>query len=173
MLFNRVVMLLALFIGALTSQIPEFAQQYGQRLGGAIDELQHILQQFDADAAQKGMDRAAGIAALEVQPDEFVRERGMQISEIEARLGRLERQLRDFKASEPLGDLTVLAENFDPSVAQGTFVDFKPAVPVTTDGIVSGLVGFVVGLSLLHLCAWPIRHRRRMAHHTRAHTTSA
>ena len=39
--------------GALTlSQAPEFAQQYRQRLGGALDELRRVVADFDADAAK-------------------------------------------------------------------------------------------------------------------------
>lgn len=173
MIFNRFAMFMALLFGLLTSQLPEFAQQYKQRLGGAIDELQHVLQRFDADAAQQGMDRTQGIAQLEAQPDAFVRGRGVQMSEIETRLVRLEQQMQDFNDAKPLGELTALVENFDTGVAQAAYADFTPALPVTTGGIVSGLVGFAGGLSLLHLCAWPARRRRRMAGKARGRAYSA
>ena len=32
--------------GTLTSQLPEFAQQYRQRLGGAIDALEQVMTDF-------------------------------------------------------------------------------------------------------------------------------
>ena len=44
-----------------TSQLPEFAQQYRQRLGGAVDELRTIVQRFDADAQAAGMDRTQAL----------------------------------------------------------------------------------------------------------------
>lgn len=173
MIFNRFAVLMALLIGVLASQLPEFAQQYRQRLGGAIDELQHILQRFDEDAAQLGMNRAQGIARLEAHPDSFVRGRGVQMSEIEARLGRLERQMQEFDTSNPLGELTALVENFDTGVVRAAYTDFTPALPLTEGGIVSGLLGFAGGLSLLHLCAWPVRHRRRMSAKARDRACSA
>jgi len=40
------------------SQIPEFAQQYRQRLGGAIDELNRMIAQFDSEAAGQSLTRA-------------------------------------------------------------------------------------------------------------------
>lgn len=173
MVFNRLAVLIALLIGALVSQLPEYAHQYKQRLGGAIDELRQILQRFDTDAAQLGMDRAQGIVRLEGQLDAFVRGRGVQMSEIAARLDRLERQMQDFDDPKPLGELTALVENFDPGVAQAAYQDFTPALPVTTGGIVSGLVGFAGGWSLLHLCAWPVRRRRIAAGGARGQAYSA
>jgi len=43
MIFNRIAFALALFAAVLGSQFPEFAQQYRQRLGGALDELDRIV----------------------------------------------------------------------------------------------------------------------------------
>jgi hypothetical protein len=38
---------ISLVFAALFGQAPEFAQQYAQRLGGAIDELDRIERHFD------------------------------------------------------------------------------------------------------------------------------
>jgi hypothetical protein len=173
MLFNRVAVFAALLMGVLTSQLPEFAQQYRQRLGGAIDELQRILQRFDADAAQQGMNRSQGIAQLETNPDPFIHGRGLQMSEIESRLGRLDRQMQDFNTANPLVEFSALLENFDTGVAQTAYRDFTPALPVTAGGVISGLLGFAGGWVLLHLCAWPVRRRRRLTGRTRNHTYPA
>ena len=45
MILRRLAFAVSLLLGALASQLPEFAQQYRQRLGGAIDELQRIVAQ--------------------------------------------------------------------------------------------------------------------------------
>jgi hypothetical protein len=55
MVLRRVVFFLALLIGIAASQVPEFAQQYRQRLGGAIDELARVIGEFDSDAARMNL----------------------------------------------------------------------------------------------------------------------
>ena len=40
--------------GLVASQAPEFGQQYRQRLGGAIDELNRVVARFDEDARRPG-----------------------------------------------------------------------------------------------------------------------
>ena len=44
-LFTVVSFVCALF----ASQVPEFMQQYSQRLGGAVDELGRIVQHFEEE----------------------------------------------------------------------------------------------------------------------------
>ena len=57
-------------MGAVTaSQGPEFAQQYRQRLGGAIDELRRAIARFDADAQAHGETRERAIARLRGNAD--------------------------------------------------------------------------------------------------------
>ena len=57
------------FIGGLggavsLSQFPEFSQQYLQRLAGAVDELQVIVETFDADAKGANLTRDEALALL-------------------------------------------------------------------------------------------------------------
>ncbi len=63
MILRRIVFFLAILLGVAASQVPEFAQQYRQRLGGAVDELNRMLTEFDADAARLQMDRARASSA--------------------------------------------------------------------------------------------------------------
>ncbi len=60
MILKRLVFALALFLATLASQVPEYAQQYRQRLGGAVDELTRIIAAFDADAARLAISRETG-----------------------------------------------------------------------------------------------------------------
>ena len=50
-------LLVSLTGGLAASQAPELAQQYRQRLGGALDEITQVVADFDADAAQNGLRR--------------------------------------------------------------------------------------------------------------------
>lgn len=51
MRFHSIILAaVSLVFAGLFSQAPEFSQQYYQRIGGAIDELQRGRQQFDENA---------------------------------------------------------------------------------------------------------------------------
>jgi hypothetical protein len=105
------------------------------------------------------MTRAAAIAHLEQSPDPLVAERGMRMSETEARAQRLEQQLRDFATSGAILRVVTFVEEFDPGIARRTFETFEPALPFSVEGVVSGLIGFVVGLALFRLVLWPLERR--------------
>jgi len=156
---------LALFFGALmgltASQIPEYAQQYRQRLGGAIDELQSIVAEFDADSARNGLSEEQGIARLSGDSDEFVQERGLQMNEIVRRLQKLSSQNAAMAQAGPLGRLVALATDFDPLIARRAYASYEPAVPVTSEGFVLGGVGLVGGFALFHALAAPFRRLGR------------
>ncbi|MDB5648799.1 MAG: hypothetical protein JWL62_319 [Hyphomicrobiales bacterium] len=164
MILRRIVFVLAMMFGAVTSQLPEYAQQYRQRLGGAVDELQRMLADFDRDAGASNMDREQGIARLRADPDPFVQQRGVRVSEAEVRATRLEAQLQDFSRAGSFGRLTSLAHNFDFGVAQRAYETFEPAVPLTVEGGVTAAVGFLAALlSLRFVTGLPARVRRRRA----------
>ena len=61
---HPVAFVMGLVFGFVLSQAPEFAQQYRQRLGGAVDELQRIIQQFDEDSRRSGYDRTAALRLM-------------------------------------------------------------------------------------------------------------
>ena len=50
--------------GAVTSQFPEYSQQYLQRLGGAVDALGQVTADFDASAQAVGLSRDAALAQM-------------------------------------------------------------------------------------------------------------
>ncbi|MFX5510351.1 DUF2937 family protein, partial [Acinetobacter baumannii] len=78
------------------SQLPEFAQQYRQRLGGAVDEIKRVVANFDADAARLSLSRDQGLERLKANGDQFIRQRGEQLEQDIARGDRLEQQLQAY-----------------------------------------------------------------------------
>src|SRR3546814_16415972 len=57
-MIRRLLLLACMLVGAvLLSQFPEFFQQYMQRLGGRLDEIDLQVAQLDERAAAAGLDR--------------------------------------------------------------------------------------------------------------------
>jgi Protein of unknown function (DUF2937) len=61
MVLRRLAIAIDLLFGLLGSQLPEFAQQYRQRLGGALDELMRMIGQFDTEVAARSLNRSQGL----------------------------------------------------------------------------------------------------------------
>jgi hypothetical protein len=164
MLIRRLALFFAMIFGVIGAQFPEYAQQYRQRLGGAIDELNTIIARFDQDAAQSGLTEHDGITRLQQNPDVFVQGRGDQMNDIVARRDKLVRQAQTYTDSGRIKRVWELATQADPYIAWRAYETFEPGVPVTTEGFVSAAIGFVVGWGLIRLLGWPIErhHRRRL-----------
>jgi hypothetical protein len=155
----RLTFLFGLLFAVVASQAPEFAQQYRQRLGGAIDELSREVMQFRSEAKSESLTPDAAVARLRRNQDTLAQMRGIDMNETMARLTRLERQRDSFVDAGPLTRLLVLARDFDPAIAARAYSTFEPAVPTTPEGFVSAVVGFFLGGGLLRLLGLPFRRR--------------
>ena len=160
MLLRRLAIAIGLLCALLGSQFPEFAQQYRQRLGGALDELNRMVAQFDAEVAGQSLNRAQGLDRLEKNDDPLARERGAAIAGDIGRAERLQRQQDALKSAGPLTRVAALAENFDAPTLRQAVADYEPAVPVTIEALIIGAIGLLIGWSATHLIAWPVRRRR-------------
>jgi hypothetical protein len=160
-LIRRLALAIGVLFALAGSQLPEFAQQYRQRLGGAIDELNRMIAQFDSDVAAESLTRAQGVDRLKANPDSLAQERGAAIENDVDRAARLTRQQQAFQIGGPLTRLAGLVENFDPATASQAIRDYEPAVPITFEAFVVAGVALVFGWAATHLCAWPIRRRLR------------
>ena len=163
MIVRRLALFVALVVGFAMTQLPEFVEQYRQRRGGAIDELSTVIARFDADSAQQGLTEAGGIDRLKGNPERFVRQRGEQMADDVERLGQLREAQAHLASDGPVARLLTFATHYDGRIARGAFRDFEPAVPVTAEAFVLGLVGFLVGGGLAHLVGRPFRGRRSRA----------
>jgi hypothetical protein len=138
--------------GIVASQGPEFAQQYRQRLGGAIDELRQVITRFDADAQASGETRESAIARLRSNTDDFVSRQGAAMQANVERLGRLETHRETMVQAGPFARIALMVRDGDQDVMEAVYRDFEPALPVTEEGILSTAIGFVAvwgGLLLL------------------------
>ena len=161
MFLQQLALAIGLLFGLVGTQLPELAQQYRQRVGGALDELNRIIAQFDAEAAAQSLTRAQGIERLKDNADALAHERGVDMESDVARAVRLQRQLDALANGAPLERLAVFVEDFDAPTVSRALQQFEPAVPVTAEAFVVGAISVIVGWAATHLTAWPIRRGLR------------
>jgi Protein of unknown function (DUF2937) len=167
MIGRTIAVAIGAFSAFIASQGPEFAQQYRQRLGGALDELTAIVQRFDADAARQGISREQGLTRLKEASDPFQRQRAAAEETNIRRQERLRLQKQVLSASGPLVRVSSLLTEGDRELIDRTLSEFEPAVPVTAEGAMLAAGGFAGGYLLTRLAggllAAPFRRRRRVA----------
>ena len=132
------------------SQFPEFSQQYTQRLAGKVEELTRFVEEFDADAATVGVSREQALVDL-AQGGAIGAERAQTIVTTIARKDRLGRALQDLRGAGPFTRAYHANVFTDGELARGTLSDFKPALPLTFEGVVFAIVGFLGGLGAIGL----------------------
>ncbi len=143
----RIVRIIAFGLGLLggvtASQGPEFAQQYRQRLGGAVDELRQVITRFDRDAHVSGETRESAIARLRSNTDDFVSRQGAAMQANVERLGRLEAHRAAMMDAGAFSRIALLVRDGDTDILEAVSRDFEPALPITEEGILSTVIGFV------------------------------
>jgi hypothetical protein len=157
--------LFALVIGVLGgvafSQLPEFSQQYRQRIGGAIDELAGIVARFEADARASGLTREQAVERLKGSGEAIARRQGDSAAATIRRLHTLDRQRADMQTAGAFRRVASLSTAGDTELMRATWKDFEPAVPVTFEGLAFALAGFLAGWLAIDLSAAGLRRWRR------------
>ncbi|MBU3031810.1 DUF2937 family protein [Paracoccus marinaquae] len=151
-------MLVAIVFAAAFSQFPAFSDQYVQRLGGQLDALSLMAQEFDASAARAGLSRDAALADL--TGSDF---RAAHQADLRAQFARLDRARADYQTlrlAGPLERMLLPHRLRDAETLAATWGDFRPAIPVTVAGLVAAAFGFVLGWAVLMLLALPFRQPR-------------
>lgn len=155
-----IVLLLASLCGIALSQFPEFAQQYRQRVGGAADALSKIVIQFDASAAQAGLNREDALRRYAETSDDFLQERGRDMRSTIKRYEFLTGHFAEITKAQPFERLLVFVKARDMELTQATLESFEPAVPATPEGLIFGGAGVIGGWALLSLLLSPFGRRR-------------
>ena len=143
------------------SQFPEFSQQYLQRLAGQVDALTLVVQDFDATASRNNLSREDALSQM--QGSDFLADRQQDLRRTFLRHARLSDNLVALRAAGPLERLLMPQRLGDGETLQATWSDYRPAMPVTLEGLAAAGIGFFGGgalvSGLLALLAWPIRRR--------------
>jgi hypothetical protein len=138
-------------VGAvLFSQLPEFFQQYLQRLGGHLDEARRQLEQFRQTAAASGLTLEQLVAQTRAQADPAVARLGQVMADTSARVGNLAASESALRGASAWSRPFVFLRHLDPAIAHATWAVFRPAVPTTLEGLAYALVGVAVMLALYH-----------------------
>ncbi|MEM1237287.1 MAG: DUF2937 family protein [Pseudomonadota bacterium] len=145
------------------SQFPEFAQQYLQRLAGKVDQLEVQVIEIDAAAASFDMTRDAYLADLGTSRTGAA---AAERARVEIALYvRLSTYLDGFRQAGAFGRLAQAYRVADVDLAQRTYGDYKPALPLTIEGLSFAALGFVAGWGIWSIfwaiVGWPFRRRRR------------
>ncbi len=162
-LISRALTIAAMLAGlAAGSQAPEFAQQYRQRLGGAVEELRTVVTQFDADAANSGLSRDLALQRMISDEQQLVRDRGVSMTAVTGRFERLAAQQAALERTDDLLRPFHVLRSPDTKIVSDAWEIFKPAVPLTIAGAVWGGVGAVVMLVAWLLGLRSVRALRRV-----------
>lgn len=152
-------------LGIALSQFPEYAQQYTQRLGGAVDELRVITAEFDQAATTAGLTREQAIGRYTATQDSFITGRGESMAGTFSRYELLRATLAEIEGASGWERFQNLPRYFDTDIGARTLDNFKPAVPVTLEGLAyagAGLVlGYLVTSGLVRFAMLPFRRRPR------------
>ncbi|KQX38217.1 hypothetical protein ASD04_11415 [Devosia sp. Root436] len=155
-------------LALVLSQFPEYAQQYTQRLGGAVDELRVITEDFDRAAAEGGLDRATALGRYEASNDDFLAGRGTSMTATFQRYDQLSATLARIENTGAVERLQSLPAYLDTDIGRRTLESYKPAVPVTMEGILYAGAGFILGYLVLsglwRFVTLPFRRRRYAAY---------
>lgn len=162
-MFLRLLMLVGGLSGAAgLSQFPEYSQQYMQRLGGAVDELQRQVTRYQEDAAEAGLTLDAYLVALAEEGEMARTQAGNMTSDI-ARFDRLSEALGTLEGAGPFMRARLAFDMLpDGEVASRALEAFKPAVPATFEGAVFAGVGFLSGWAVLALAFAILRRSWRI-----------
>jgi hypothetical protein len=151
-------------LAVVLSQFPEYAQQYAQRLGGAVDELRVITEEFDRAAEAGGLDRVEALERYNASNDEFLAGRGTSMTATFQRFEQLSATLRQIEGAGAIERFQSLPAYLDSDIGQRTLAAYKPAVPVTIEGVLYAGFGFIAGYLVLsglwRFCAMPFRRKR-------------
>lgn len=149
---------LALVCAICLSQFPAFSDQYVQRLGGQVDALTRVAQDFDASATEAGLTRDQALTDLGGTTFRDLHQADMVRSF--ARLEHARADLTMLRLADPLERILLPHRLRDPETLTATWEDFRPAVPVTSAGFMAAGIGFLLGWLLFGLLLLPFRRQQ-------------
>jgi hypothetical protein len=131
-------------------QLPEFIQQYLQRLGGRLDEARRQLAQFEAVAAKSKLTLLQFIERTSASTDAAVAKLGGVMQGAIDRVAELTQAEAALRTASMWEKPFVFFSQLDRSIASATLDVYRPAVPTTVEGLVYAVAGLLVVLCIYH-----------------------
>ena len=149
-LIDRLCVVAGAFIG---SQIPQFMQQYTQRLAGHVDALQKLINQLHQMAAfsHKNLDQYIQKFKESADPD-FIRQ-GDFMQGIVTRWQELQQALNHLTQSPFWLRPYYFLRDLQSDIAHSTFASFQPGINLTIEGLCYAGGGMILGWALYQLIA--------------------
>lgn len=168
MLVNTLDRLLLLASVLLFTQLPNFVDQYTQRIGGHYETEQAYLERFQ-DIADEFFSGDLNLMVQEFKANQqgSIFRIGELIEGSIQRAEALQQALVVLRGDNFLHKLTYLATAPDRTVVEGTLGDFQPGMPFSQEAILCGASGGLLSLLLfgasVRLPLFLIRRRRKRA----------
>lgn len=137
-------LLVALLGAAALSQGPEFAQQYMQRVAGAVDELGEFVRRFNSDTDAVGVTREEALTAY-AESGEFLSLQGVRVEDTLGRYDRLQEHLAEMRRANEYERSWLVLREHDLPMMRATASDYQPALPLTLAGAAHAGAGFILG----------------------------
>lgn len=134
----------------LFSQAPEFMQQYLQRLGGALGQAKHQLQEFQNVATQTGRTFLELVAHSKASADAAMAKLGGVMEAASVKVAQLSAAEAAIREATPFTRPFAFLRHVDAQIMQDTWTIFKPAVPTTMEGLMYAAAGLVILLGVYH-----------------------
>jgi hypothetical protein len=162
-------------VGAvLFSQLPEFMQQYLQRLEGHLDEARLVVARFKDAAAQSGMSLDQLVAGAARNPDPSTGRLGGVVQLAVARVDELNAADMALRNASVWSRPFVFLAHMDRGIARATLAIYRPAVPTTVEGFLYAGLGIIFILLVYNLAIrGPISRHLRKRQAARATTSLA
>lgn len=161
--FDRILDRIFSIIGAVAfSQIPEFIQQYIQRLGGHVDEAQYQVELIRKAAQSSGHTLDSYIELFIPHTDPSVVQQGQLIQRTIERARELAEALQAIKEASVFARPFVVFADIKYPIAKATLEDFQPALPLSLESLIYAFIGLFFALAFYQfVLKLPIRLMER------------
>ena len=150
-LFESIIDRIVAVIGAIIFfQIPAFIVQYKQRLGGHVDELARLIDQYKSAAVKYGKTVEEYIGLHINSGVNEIKATGEFMNENMERFNELSLALKNLSESSGITKLFVFIKGMNFDIFRGTYKDFVPGISFNLESIVYCLAG-IIFFMLLYL----------------------
>ncbi|WP_068469554.1 DUF2937 family protein [Candidatus Protochlamydia phocaeensis] len=144
-LLDRLFVVLGAFAG---SQIPEFMQQYTQRLAGHVEELRHLLDGLRQIALHSNKSLEQYIQKFSASPDPDFARQGEFMQTMLQRWEELNQALLNLVQSPMWERPYVFMRDLNYPIAKATLHAFQPGLNLTIEGLCYTGIGLLIGFGL-------------------------